>query len=105
MKYGYAFDVVAASQFTSGMMTDLRTAREIKNDLRAARASKKPIPLITPFGETIWGFVTGLTETAQEYEPASHVDKDLLMNVHVTFAEVQDLSGDESIHVGTLEVS
>lgn len=63
--YGYNFDIVVASHAPSGEgghMVDPRAAHEIIRDLRAARASKAPIELVTIADDTVRGYISALNE-------------------------------------------
>ena len=69
VRYGYNFDVYAANNLSAGYIEDGRTGGQIMADLRTARNSKKPVSLVTPFGDTILGYITSISEHAIEYEP------------------------------------
>lgn len=99
VKYGYSFDILARNEQESGMMRDLRTAIEVKEDLRTARSSEGPIELITPFGETIYGYITALTERILQADREDIVggSPNIVMAIRVNFIEVLELEGVESI--------
>jgi len=89
-KWGYSFNVHAASYATEGAYIDARDAKSIKDDLRASRQSAKPIKLLSPFGEEIWGYITSLSESAQEAQGdiEGGVGATLEMEIIVNFVEV-----------------
>lgn len=89
VKYGYSFDVTGASEAEQGGLIDPRSSAEIKGDLRNARDSKRPIKLVSPFGEEIWGYITALNEKAVEYHGEMHPNAPSLeMVIRVNFVEV-----------------
>lgn len=98
VKYGYGFDIIAANEQQSGMMMDLRSAVEVKADLRDARASKSPVLLVTPLGEEVWGYLTGIRESITDYEPEGDMGgiSNVTLRMHVTFVEVITPTGADS---------
>ena len=67
--YGWAFSVVASKGAQYGSQVDDRTAKDIIDDLREARASKSPVEYIDPFGVTWKVYVSALQEQATEMHP------------------------------------
>jgi hypothetical protein len=59
--YGYTFDIPASQAMVTGGFEELRTAAQIKKDLRASRNSKSPVLLRTPDGDDVWGYVSSIS--------------------------------------------
>ncbi len=93
---GYTFDVIGGNSQTSGMFEDDRTGYSIMHDLREARNKKYPIPLITPFGDEVLGYLTSITENAVEYEPDDQEGGavNILQIIRCNFVETLTISGD-----------
>ena len=87
VNWGYNFDVYAANDLSSGYIEDGRSGEEIMSDLRAARNSKKPVALETPFGATVLGYITSLSEHAVEYEPDDVRGGNIQQIIRVSFVQ------------------
>ena len=93
---GYTFDVIGGTSQTSGMFEDDRTGYSIMHDLREARGKKYPIPLVTPFGDEILGYLTSITENAVEYEPDDFEGGaiNILQVIRCNFVETMKVDGE-----------
>ncbi len=96
-RMGYTLDIIGGTNTASGMFEDDRTGYSIMHDLRRSRNSKSPIELITPFGDTVHGYITSITESALEYEPEDFQggDVNILQVIRVSFVETIDIAGTE----------
>jgi hypothetical protein len=88
VRYGYSFNVVAASNLVDGMMESLTQANEILTNLRAARNSKHPVLLETPTGMQVWGYVSSYDEQALERHMEQEDRNNIEFVVQVNFVEV-----------------
>lgn len=90
--YGYTFDIPARSHAIQGGTQDWKTASQIKDIIREARASKSPVKLETPIGETLYGYITSVDETIAEVHPAPDSGQiDAEYNIRVSFVELPEL--------------
>jgi hypothetical protein len=85
--YGYGFDVVAASYVEDEMHTDHRTADEIEQGIKDARASGAPIRLETLTGKIMYGHLTSVEGRIVEYNAASGDIPDYETRISVNFVE------------------
>lgn len=60
--WGYNFNIVAVDEGISDYMQDERDASEIVRELRTVRNSKAPIEMVDLLGDTIYGYITSVTE-------------------------------------------
>lgn len=68
--YGWSFTIVAASDSDGSEEMDQRVAEEIVADIKAARASKGPLRIVTPRGDAFLGYVSTVNLFGQAYEEA-----------------------------------
>lgn len=65
--YGWGFVIVAAGGGGENEVLDERTSQEIVDDLKAARASKGPLEIEAPNGQTFMGYVSTVNNFARGY--------------------------------------
>jgi hypothetical protein len=82
-RMGYAFQIIAATNYENDMYTDGRTASEIIRELREFRNSKEPITLVGLLGEEVIGYLTAIGEAV-----VSRTEIDVEYTVQCSFVEV-----------------
>jgi hypothetical protein len=82
-RMGYAFQIVAASNYEHDMYSDDRTAAEIITQLRDIRNSKAPVAFEGLMGESLMGYLTAIGESA-----VYRTEQDIEYLVQCSFVEM-----------------
>jgi hypothetical protein len=88
--WGYSFYLIAETEGQSGTDGDERTAREIRDELRAYRDSKSPLVLTDPWGIDHIGYITSVQGSPATRTPSEEGEPDEMeIRYQVNFASLE----------------
>jgi len=87
--FGYNFNIIAASGLERGRMVDETESDDIVNTIRTLRDSKSPVPFVNLLGDTVYGYISAMSEIPRERRAASSSGVDTVeYYINCNFVEI-----------------